>query len=531
MKKNIVLTTSICLLTIFSMYAQKQNYNWIFGNKAGVTWKTKQTKKVTGMFGTPDATLADLPINLTNTVLNTYEGVFTISNPNGDLQLFSEGNTLWNKNQVSLGNGLGGNNSSAQSGTIVLYPNELNKYIVLATGQTSSNSLRYTVVDMSLDNGLGEITQISRPFTGGQGILGETVTAGRHSNRQDLWVIAVGRTNVTYPGTNLNVWEITQNNITNTSIPLHHFMHLPDVITSPGDPGGYIKFTNDTKHFAWINFGKGNGTRVFLCYGDFDNTTGQISNVRIKNIEGYGSSAYGYGVEFTNDNKYLYITLAPDNFIGNYGSGLAVYDFEVLLNSTNQADINDLSPLYSHVTPTSNVQTAEGPFFGSLQTGPDGRIYSTSLGKGDLYLIDNPKDPLNLRMYRLPIDNIANWGLPNFAVPWFNTGIEIPKIANSLCSENEIDINFYIIDGEGFDKIKNLKIDFGDGTLPLEYNPIEAGIHPEKHTYSMPGQYTIIATAYNFDGTINTTFDKTVIINSCAIKVNPNIRGEFKLEN
>lgn len=514
-----------------NLYAQKQNYNWIFGTYAGVTWKTKQIQKVTGLFGTPDAYLADLPMNLPNSVLNTYEGVFTISDANGDLQLFSEGNTLWNKNQISLGSGLGGNNSSAQSGTIVLYPNQMNKYIVLATGQTSSNILKYSVVDMSLNNGLGQIIQTSRSFTGGQGTLGETVTAGRHSNHKDLWVIAVGRTNATHPGTNLNVWKITENNITDNSIPLHHFKHLPDVVTAPANPGGYIKFTNDTKHFAWVNFGRGTNTKVFLCYGDFDNTTGEISNVRIKKIEGFSNAAFGYGVEFTNDNEYLYISLAPDNVTGNYGSGLAVFDFNTLLNATEQTDIDSVEMVYSINTPSSDVQNAVGPFFGALQTGPDGRIYSTSLGKRALFIIDNPKEPQNLRMYRLPINNIANWGLPNFAVPWFNTGIEIPKIVNSLCSETEIDINFYIVDGEGFDKIDKISIDFGDGTTNLVYQPVVAGIHPEKHTYAMPGNYSIVVTAYNFDGTINTTFDKTVIINSCAIKVNPNIRGEFNRIN
>ena len=69
-------------------YSQKQNYNWLFGYNSAITWKTKQIKKLQGVYGTTSDFLTDLPTNFTGNPMTTYEGCFSISDANGDLLFF-----------------------------------------------------------------------------------------------------------------------------------------------------------------------------------------------------------------------------------------------------------------------------------------------------------------------------------------------------------------------------------------------------------------------------------------------------------
>jgi hypothetical protein len=483
--------------------------------------------------------LADLPTNFTGNPMTTYEGCFSISDANGDLLFFSDGTNVWNKNMQNLlvSGTLTGNRSSAQSGSIVMYPGEINKYIALTLGEHGANNLSYTVVDMTLNGGLGATSGTRNIlFTGQQGILGETVTAGRHSNKTDLWVLAVGRSTENTPTVSsssfLNVWKVTT---AGPDTNIHSSVQIPNTPTYKNNPGGYIRFSPDSKHFAWINFGKTANSYTspidsFICYGDFDNENGIISNVKVKKIN-YANS-YGYGVEFTNDSKYLYLTFAPDNLTGTFGSALIVFDFTVL---NAASDPTTVSPIKEIRNEPANVANLNNYNFGAIQSGPDGRMYITKMFDKALFVIDNPKDPTNLRMYKYDFNingvvpsQTVYWGLPNFAVPWFTTAIEIPIPPNGICVNQTIPINFFIVDGEGFEDVAKIIVDYGDGTPQQIYDPATAGIKNETHTYKNPGIYTISATAYNVDNTVNTVVDKTIIINSCQIKVNPFIRGEFK---
>jgi len=552
--------TKISLILIFFVIAAKaqvQNYNWNFGNNQSFSWKNSERKTLTGMYGIPNETLYDLPVYQTGSVMRTLEGCFTISDYNGDLVMYSDGTTLWDKNNtvITNGNGLTGNSSSAQSGTIVPYPHSYDKFIVLSLGYGSANNLAFSVVEKNAtDPSIYQVRSGVKdiPLTGHSGILGETVTAGKHSNRNDIWVLAVGRGNGSTPTNTsghpyLNVWKISDDSPTNNIINWT-FTSALDLgnqgVIGNNQPNGYIKFTNDSKHFVWANFGfagdVANGGVPFICYGDFNNTTGTISNVRIKRgIQLVGSN--GYGVEFTNDNKYLYITLAPPDITGNRSSAILVYNFNDLLAANTSTEIESVLPVKKIETPSSSV-FSENSFFGAIQTGPDGRMYIASLAKKEVFVIDNPKDPVNLRMYKLtnpingtggtgPYDRYgAYWGLPNFAVPWYNTAIEIPQVPNSICVNKEIPFNLFVVDGHGFDKVTKMIIDYGDGSQTKEYigADIAPGLKNESHIYKSIGEYKIKITSYDIDNLIVNTTVKTIFINSCIVKVNPYLRGEIE---
>ena len=200
------------LLLCFSIFlsvcahAQRENNNWLFGNKAGLTWNTTQDFAATGAFGTANATLSGIPTTIASEI-NTFEGCFSISDVSGNLLFYSDGMKIWDKNNQVMpnGSGLNGHSSSAQSGIVVPYPGQANKYIVFALGFQNANNLSYSIVDMTLKgNGttitpLGDVVsgQKNIPLTGHSGSLGESLTAVWDAAGNNVWLVAVGRTTTT----------------------------------------------------------------------------------------------------------------------------------------------------------------------------------------------------------------------------------------------------------------------------------------------------------------------------------------------
>ncbi|MEP0478844.1 MAG: hypothetical protein ABJD23_01420, partial [Nonlabens sp.] len=112
---------------------------WFFGTNASVDFNS----------GAPIAAPAGS--------LDTAEGCSTISDECGILQMYSDGSTIWNRNGVPMANGTGlsGNGSSAQSAIIIPDLGVADRYFVITI--SGSSGLRYSIVDMTLNGGLGDV--------------------------------------------------------------------------------------------------------------------------------------------------------------------------------------------------------------------------------------------------------------------------------------------------------------------------------------------------------------------------------------
>ena len=168
MKKLLLLTISIFIIAS-CVKGQGDSNNWYFGSNAGVTFTS------------------GAPVALTNGALSTTEGCATISDAAGNLLFYTNGISIWNRNYVTMPNGTGllGNTSSTQSAIIVQQPNNNNIFYVFTVAGAAS--LCYSVVDMTLNAGLGDVTAVKNvalcsPVT-------EKVTAIKHCNNNDIWVI------------------------------------------------------------------------------------------------------------------------------------------------------------------------------------------------------------------------------------------------------------------------------------------------------------------------------------------------------
>lgn len=164
MLKKIISILILFLITVGSIYAQKEQYNWYFGFNARLSWNSTRTLTGTGVYGTANASLTGLPVQFLGSAMQTYEGCFSTSDANGNILFYSDGITIWNKNNQVMVTGLTSGPSSAQSGIILPYPETPGKYIAVTLDKDNSNNLSYTVVNMSLNGGLGGQTRLLRTF-------------------------------------------------------------------------------------------------------------------------------------------------------------------------------------------------------------------------------------------------------------------------------------------------------------------------------------------------------------------------------
>lgn len=477
---------TICLLatTVFYSQAQRETYNWFFGYKTGITWNESRTFQATGLFSTPDSLFTDLPDLLTGSSIDTDEGCYSLSDPHGKLLFYSDGSTIWNKTHAVMENGtdMDGNSTSAQSGMILPYPEHPNQYISISVIQEKRDTLSYSIIDMNQNDGLGKVTSKNILFTGHSGKLGETVSSIRHPNGIDYWIVAPGRGTPTY----LNAWLLTSSGISPSPIAITQSTRSVD-----GNVGGYLKFSPDGKHFAW---GTWNG---YLIYGDFNTYTGQFSNIR-------SISSSAYGVEFSPSGNYLYCS---DD---RSGDNIYVYDFRQLLNGV-----------------TNVYKTFTGqPIVGAFQLGPDGRIYMANRLESSLYIIDNPDEYSDLRIYKLdgyfPTKSVER-GLPSFCASWFALSIEGEY---SFCKDTPQTYQISItqnVGGSGSEQIAYTEWDFGDGNPVIKDTNVSSGTQTHTYTYAKPGNYTLTVRSYLANGSLAVQESLGITAYPCVLPVNPNI--------
>src|SRR4051794_25995354 len=115
MHPKVLLITAILAISV-SLNAQQGNV-WYFGFNAGVNFNTNP------------------PSYLLDGALYTNEGCASISDMNGNIILYTDGRTVYNRNHQPMPNGTGlhGNESSTQSAVVVPKPGSTHLYYVFTT--------------------------------------------------------------------------------------------------------------------------------------------------------------------------------------------------------------------------------------------------------------------------------------------------------------------------------------------------------------------------------------------------------------
>ncbi len=253
----------------------KENAIWYFGGHAGLNFNS----------GTP--------VSLTNSSMDAFEGCVTMADVNGNLLFYSYGDSVWNRNHQVMPNsgGFPETYSSTESSLAVPFPEHPGKYFLFQTDDREDSmlkGLRYSMIDMSLQSGLGDVMSpknilITAPVE-------EKLAGTMHCNGHDTWIM---------------VHEWNSNRflaylVTNSGISTSPVVSAIGTIQSGNgyQAVGCIKFSNDGKWLAIVS--SYDPLQIF----NFDNSTGLLSNA----ITSSFVNDWYYGVEFSPDNKKLYVS-------------------------------------------------------------------------------------------------------------------------------------------------------------------------------------------------------------------------------
>lgn len=415
--KHLIIAALAGAATIPATAQDKSGSNWFFGNKAGLN-------------------LEDVPYVMEDGQLLSSSTCASISTPNGDLRCYTNGVTLWNGKHLIVqgGNNLKGNVNASQGAVIIPKPEDAKLFYIFTTpangvdGQGGIDSLRYSVVDMTANTGLGVVTPEKNIALFGQ--VEEKVTAIYSPDGTYAWLLAHGFKNNKYIA-----YKLTANGI---SAP---------VVSSVGevdDQGGRgcMKFSPDGKHVARALTLKNKAELL-----NFDMATGVVSAPIVFN----GLTGVN-GVEFSSYSNRLYFTTVA---VGK--------------NLVNQYNIN-LTSADEIVASKTIINTADGVYPTALQLGYNGLIYSANAQSDNLGIITNA-DTSGLQT-QLTFDGVALSsmvfsGLPafcqnNFArvmPPPVQTSINMRGVLNAKVFPNpSTDGIFYFTTNSSFDKLPEIKV-------------------------------------------------------------------------
>jgi WD40 repeat protein len=333
MKKIILLC--IVLSPGIRALAQHQTDKWYFGVLAGA-----------------DFTPA-IPVALTNGALNNSEGCSSVSDSAGNLLFYSDGETVWNRTHVPMPNGTGllGGSSCTQAALIVPKPGSGNLFYEFTLDDTGgSNGLNYSVIDMTLDGGMGDVTVQKNIFV--RNNLTEKLTAVANANGTAYWIA------VHEKGTDaFNVYSLTPAGLDTNAVVSHAGMvHSSAQIQNTY---GQMKFSPCGDKLA-LSVGYLNTVEIF----HFDNSTGVVSPFVSMPIPNHV-----YGAEFSSDGTILYAS--------TYDPGQTLVQFD--LTSGIPATII-----------ASQIQISITPDIYGLQLARDEKIYVCKSFSQWLGVINNP---------------------------------------------------------------------------------------------------------------------------------------------
>lgn len=377
--------TLLSLLTVGCTYAQLQNV-WAFGGKLGVDFNS----------GTPV---------MIQTEVHVIEGTASVCDKNGQLLFYTDGATVWNRNNNVMPNGTAltaslGTRSSTQSSVIVPMPNDSEKYYLFSMSDYNTTFQRrprlfYSVVDMKLNSGLGDVVAGKKSIFL-DSVLTEKLTAVAGKG-QNAWVMVRSFTTNEY-----KAFEITASGVNTNPV-----ISVCGDLTISSYMAGEIKFSPNRKKMAAACTGTGgyignwSGLPGLELY-DFNATTGIVSNAVTVDVNNRPNQGMYYGVNFSPDNTKLYASMALGVTIGSSISQNGVYQFDL------NVPANDIAGTKTKVTSDESA---------SIKTGPDGKIYiaTNNGGLGGINLPNLGGTACQFVQNAVPFfPNLNPWyGLPN----------------------------------------------------------------------------------------------------------------------
>lgn len=448
-KFRLIILLALLLCPAVNVAQDLKASQWRFGTGAGLDFTS----------GAPHA------ISPANSMF-AGEGSVSMADTNGNLLFYSNGYTVWNANNVVMANGnwIDANGGAPSQMLAVQKPGSASEYYMLYRNSSWPPKLAYSLIDMSLQGGNGDVIAGQKNVLLDLEMQSEAITAINHSNGQDVWIC--------YPTRGLYLQDsLRATLLTSTGFGIS--------VTSPasseifvGSP--HLKLTSNGTYSAIPVF-TNNGNKTLL--NEFDPATGVFSNPIYL-------PRNAYGIEFSCNGKVLYVIEFNSSDLYQYD--LASGDSLTIVNSE---------------TLIANVSLG----FASAQLGIDEKIYIANIADTSIHVIHDPNVVGVGCNYQANAQNVSP-GLSHAGFPGFNTSCFAchTHIQDSLTCLGDT-THFYI---ENSDKKDSILWDFGDpGSGALNADTGQA----VDHHYSLPGVYLIQAVIFQY-GVSDTAYHTVEII-------------------
>jgi hypothetical protein len=369
MMRKILFAALLVFGTLVAAHAQpawtlKENNNWKFYQNGGLSFVN-------------NAPVADTSSARWNysTSSGTVEAINTasVSDAQGNLLFYTDAYHVWNKNHQPMPNGNDLKTGNAQESTLIVpvLDNPDQYYIIHMTGNINllgadadAYQLLYTKVDMSLNNGLGDVV------TGQKNILIATGLSGSvkavPGNDCNIWLITHDLYN-----TQFKAFEVTATGISTTAVTSSVGNGVVGFM-GPLSFVGNMAVSHDRSRIAFAQYG-GELIPIIELF-DFNPGTAAITNARVIDTVAFIA---GYSLCFSPDNSKMYFSmLNPGETYANNPNNLHIESslFQYNVNAATPAAINNSRVLLSDsISSYNNV----------MRLGPDGKIYLPSSYGGD----------------------------------------------------------------------------------------------------------------------------------------------------
>lgn len=365
-----------------------RNWNWVFGKNGGLNFAS----------GTPVPFFAP--------TINTPEGTASISDTSGNLLFFTDGTRVWNAAGALKISGLLGNASSTQSALILPDPGNANNYYVFTADGSSGANNHLDGIRLTYTTQIGAWPSVplsslmTMPPTANFSAT-ERLTAIRHANGTDYWILTIVQQLPFQPSTDLAPGFLRVLRVTAAGVS---YVGDQPLNRSIGDIG-QLKASAGGGRIAFADYSSGKVIHI-----PFSKSTGLINVAQTVDIAAInpqnGTRAYPYGVEFSATGRFLYFsTLWPLATSNPPLTDGRIFQHFISTGATQLVGSRPNLPITSYSV-------------GSLQFASDQRIYITQGNDNRLGVIASP-DILGLgcavgfNALTLSPTSQAKVGLPN----------------------------------------------------------------------------------------------------------------------
>jgi len=457
---------SVCIV---SQAQELINNNWTYAEGIGITFNT-----------TPPSYEANA---------NTWtEGPETMSDSIGNILFYSSEDEIRMSNHFVMPNGdnINGHYSCMNYANATCWPGNPDKYIYITGGSSEGMlegipmGLHYSVIDMSLNGGLGDVEIATKNTILDSSGVSERIIIGNHSNGYYKWLIARMAT-----GNAFHAYLIDESGINHTPVVSNvGWVFPPPSLTYRRHLLGNLKLNKTMDKIveilgsAWTSPLTEN-----ILLMDFDASTGVISNpVGWYKFENFNQLR---DAEFSPNGEILYVS--------SQRNGISQFD----ITSNNSVTIKA-----SETIVVSSDSSGSG-----MQIGPDDIVYFggnvTKLPPVEIGCIKNPNVlgmGCNLDINENCVDGVVFNTILSAQFPKTKYTCEKPLriFAMDTCEQSDVEFGFTF-----FESYDSVHWDFGDPSSTMNSSSDSNAFHYYNNSGLYLVSFQLFANGLVFDDTLN----------------------------